>query len=99
MAGKRLLTLSLLPFMMMSTAVYADSVTSKKRHVSHEVRPYSVKGDLAQNRGPSGGGPAPQTGTYGSTAERCTYQGGPKSSLWTCRGEFQRTHPGGTGGR
>ncbi len=37
MTGKRLLTLSLLPFMMMSSAVYADSVTSKKRHVSHEV--------------------------------------------------------------
>jgi len=88
MTGKRLLTLSLLPFMMMSSAVYADSVTSKKRHVSHEVRPYSVKDDVALSGVPSGGRPAPQTGTYyGSTAERCAYQyqGGPKSNLWTCR--------------
>jgi hypothetical protein len=88
MTGKRLLTLSLLPFMLMSSAAYADSVASKKRHVSHEVRPYSVADDLAVNRAPSGGRLAPQAGSYyGSTAEHCAYQyqGGPKSNLWTCR--------------
>jgi hypothetical protein len=86
MTGKRLLTLSLLPFMLMSSAAYADSVASKKRHVSHELHPYSVKDDLAVNRVP--GRLAKQTGSYyGSTAQRCAYQyqGGPKSSLWTCQ--------------
>jgi hypothetical protein len=82
MTGKRLLIVSLLlPFMGASSVVHADPTATKKRHWANELRSYSFKKD---RMAPSAQA-APQD--YGPTAESCAYryQGGPKSSLWTCR--------------
>ena len=72
MTGKPLLTVSLLlPFMVMSGVVHADSKITKKNHRPNEV---TVRAQAM---------PRP-------TTERCAYQyqGGPKSSLWTCRRSY-----------
>jgi hypothetical protein len=81
MTGKRLLTVSLiLPFMAISSVVDADPITAKKRHSPSEVRSYSFRDTTARAQA------GPQVySDYGPTTASCTYQGGPKSNVWTCQ--------------
>jgi len=89
MTGKRLLTVSLLlPFMVISGVVHADSKITKKKHWPNEVRSYSFEQDSALKRTTIRAQARPRvTRDYRPTTERCAYQyqGGPKSSLWACR--------------
>jgi hypothetical protein len=89
MIGKRLLTVSLLlPFMVISSLVHADATPSKKRHWPNELRDYSFRQGSALNRVAPRAQVLPEAeSNHGLTTERCAYQyqGGPKSSLWTCR--------------
>jgi hypothetical protein len=81
MTGKSLLTVSLiLPFMAISSVVHADPTTAKQRHWPNEVRIYSFKDTRARAQA------EPQVyGDYGPATTSCTYQGGPKSNVWTCQ--------------
>jgi hypothetical protein len=76
MTGKSLLTISLLlPFMAISSVVHADAATATKRHAI-------FKQTTARAEAP------PRPGAYystGAATEACSYQGGPKSGLWTCQ--------------
>lgn len=86
MTGKGLLAVSLLlPFMAISSVVQADAATATKRHSGNEVRGHTL---LKQSTVRAEA--LPQPGAYygtGAATEACDYQyqGGPKSSLWTCR--------------
>jgi len=92
MTGKCLLTASLLlPFMLISSIVHADSAAAKKRYLANEQRNYPSWEGSGPNRTVTRaevGTPRPQFGNdFGLSGGRCAYQyqGGPKSSLWTCR--------------
>ena len=92
MTGKCLLTASLLlPFMLISSIAHADSTTAKKRYLANEQRNYPSSESSGLNRTAT----RAEVGTprllfdndFGPSTGRCAYQyqGGPKSSLWTCR--------------
>ena len=92
MAGKCLLTVSLLlPSMLISSIVHAGSADARKRYLANERRNYSSWEHSGPNRAATRadvGTPQPQFGNdFGLSTSRCAYQyqGGPKSSLWTCR--------------
>ena len=81
MIGKSLLTVSLiLPFMAISSVVHAEATAANKRHPPNEVRSYLFKDTTVRAQA------GPQIYTdYGPTTASCTYQGGPKSNVWTCQ--------------
>jgi hypothetical protein len=81
MTGKQLLTASLiLPLIAIASAAYADPTT--KRHAPNHAQSYLFRDTAA--RAQAGVEVYPD---YRPTPASCTYQyqGGPKSSLWTCR--------------
>jgi hypothetical protein len=94
MTGKGLLAVSLLlPFMAISSVVQADAATAMKRHSGNEVRGHTllkqttVRAEVLPRPGPYHGSGVGAYYATGAATEACgyQYQGGPKSSLWTCR--------------
>jgi hypothetical protein len=84
MTGKRVLTISLLlPFMAISSVVHVDAATATKNHHTL-LKQATARAQVLPRSGAYYG-----AGAYGAGAaiEACAYQyqGGPKSSLWTCR--------------
>jgi hypothetical protein len=86
MTGKHLLTISLLlPFMAISSVVQADAATATKRHMIFNQT--MARAEALPRPSPYyGSGVGAYYGT-GTATEACAYQyqGGPKSSLWTCQ--------------
>ncbi len=83
MANKLLRISLLLPLMAMSSAAYAHH---NDQHRPNELSQY---GAFAQAGPPAAGHKAQvqrlRSVQPGSYPKACTYQGGPKSGLWTCR--------------
>jgi len=83
MRHKRVLAaLVLLPFVAVSSVVYAAPRVSDRNDGGYQTRAPD-RADAYSAYGQSGvySGPAPRLDAQRS----CTYQGGPKSPFWTCR--------------
>ena len=90
MLTKGLLEISLLlPLMAISATAYAGSTITDKSYWPNEARqsaqartggsPNDLSSAFAFDRAGSRLQPVP------NSAKSCTYQGGPKSNLWSCR--------------
>jgi len=84
MLTKHLLTISLfLPFMAMSSAVYANH---NNQHHPDQPAGYAAFNQAVPTQAASKtdlqGRPSSQ---HRNSQKACTYQGGPKSGLWACR--------------